>query len=282
LYKVEEKMKILLVDDEITVINILVKTIDWNAVGIDQVFSAYNAFEAKKIVEQNSIDLIICDIEMPLENGLHFLEWVKTKYPHILNIILTGYPDFNYAQSAISIGVYKFLLKPVIFSDLTEVLREAVAKIKKDAVKERYRQYGEYLVNRIDSEKSIEEQVNNVVSRLRGLDTRSIKEKSAVDIVQNYLEQHYNETISRKDIESLVHLNEDYLNRIFKKETGYSLMEYIQYYRITMAKRMLAETDISISEIAARTGYNSPAYFSKIFRRFTGLTPLEYRNDKHT
>jgi len=275
-------MKILLVDDEITVINILVKTIDWNAVGIDQVFSAYNAFEAKKIVEQNSIDLIICDIEMPLENGLHFLEWVKTKYPHILNIILTGYPDFNYAQSAISIGVYKFLLKPVIFSDLTEVLREAVAKIKKDAVKERYRQYGEYLVNRIDSEKSIEEQVNNVVSRLRGLDTRSIKEKSAVDIVQNYLEQHYNETISRKDIESLVHLNEDYLNRIFKKETGYSLMEYIQYYRITMAKRMLAETDISISEIAARTGYNSPAYFSKIFRRFTGLTPLEYRNDKHT
>jgi len=280
--KVEEKMKILLVDDEITVINILVKTIDWNAVGIDQVFSAYNAFEAKKIVEQNSIDLIICDIEMPLENGLHFLEWVKTKYPHILNIILTGYPDFNYAQSAISIGVYKFLLKPVIFSDLTEVLREAVAKIKKDAVKERYRQYGEYLVNRIDSEKSIEEQVNNVVSRLRGLDTRSIKEKSAVDIVQNYLEQHYNETISRKDIESLVHLNEDYLNRIFKKETGYSLMEYIQYYRITMAKRMLAETDISISEIAARTGYNSPAYFSKIFRRFTGLTPLEYRNDKHT
>ena len=78
-------------------INILAKTVDWESVGIDQVFSAYNAFEARKIMDQNPIDIILCDIEMPLENGLHLLEWARTKYPHILPIILTGYPDFNYA-----------------------------------------------------------------------------------------------------------------------------------------------------------------------------------------
>ncbi len=275
-------MNILLVDDEIVAINILAKTIDWKSVGIDQVFTAYNAFEARKIIDRNPIDLIICDIEMPLENGLHLLEWVRTKRPHILNIILTGYPDFNYAQSAISIGVYKFLLKPVIFSDLIEVVREAVAKIEKDTVKEKYRQYGEYLVNRIDSEELIQEQMNSMVNRLRDSDAKNTKEGTAVNIVKNYLEQHYNESISRKDIESLVHLNEDYLNRIYKKATGYSLLEYIQYFRITMSKQMLTDSNISISEIAARMGYDSPAYFSKVFKKFTGVTPLEYRNDKHT
>lgn len=275
-------MNILLVDDEIVFINILANTIDWKSMGIDQVYSAYNAFEARKIIDQNPIDLIICDIEMPLENGLHLLEWVRTQRPYILNIILTGYPDFNYAQSAISIGVYKFLLKPVVFSDLIEVVREAVAKIEKDTVKEKYRQYGEYLVNRIDSEELIEEQMNNMVNRLREPDTKNTREGTAVNIVKNYLEQHYNESISRKDIESLVHLNEDYLNRIYKKATGYSLLEYIQYYRITMARRMLTDSNISISEIAVRIGYDSPAYFSKIFKKSTGVTPLEYRNDKQT
>ncbi len=275
-------MNILLVDDEVVAINILAKTIDWKSIGIDQVFSAYNAFEARKIIDQNPIDLIICDIEMPLENGLHLLEWVRKQRPHILNIILTGYPDFNYAQSAISLGVYKFLLKPVVFSDLTEVVREAVAKIEKDTVKEKYRQYGEYLVNRIDSEELIEEKMNNMVTRLREPDTKNTREGTAVNIVKNYLEQHYNESISRKDIESLVHLNEDYLNRIYKKETGYSLLEYIQYFRITMARRMLIDSNISIGEIAARIGYDSPAYFSKVFKKSTGLTPLEYRNDKLT
>ncbi len=273
-------MNILLVDDEIVVINILAKTIDWKSIGIDQVFCAYNAFEARKIIDLNPIDLIICDIEMPLENGLHLLEWVRTQRPHILNIILTGYPDFNYAQSAISIGVYKFLLKPVVFSDLTEVVREAVAKIEKDTVKEKYRQYGEYLVKRIDSEELIEEQMNNMVNRLREPDVKGSREGTVVNIVKDYLEQHYNENISRKDIESLVHLNEDYLNRIYKKATGYSLLEYIQYYRITMARRMLNDSNTSISEIAARIGYDSPAYFSKVFKKSTGLTPLEYRNDK--
>lgn len=72
--------------------------------------------------------------------------------------------------------------------------------------------------------------------------------------------------ITRKKIEELVHLNQDHINREFKKQTGYTLMEYVQHYRILMAKKMLRETTLSISEISIRTGYDSPAYFSKIFK----------------
>ena len=91
---------------------------------------------------------------------------------------------------------------------------------------------------------------------------------------------YYSEVITRKKIEELVHLNQDHINREFKKQTGYTLMEYVQHYRILMAKKMLRETTLSISEISIRTGYDSPAYFSKIFKKQTERTPLEYRAAK--
>lgn len=274
-------MNILIVDDEIVIINILKETIDWKSIGIDQVFSAYNAFEARKVLEEHSIDIIICDIEMPQENGLQLLKWVNKYYPNILNIILTGFPDFNYAQSAISIGVYKFLVKPLVFADLIIIIQEAVDKIEKEMIKEKLIKYGEYLIDRIDSKKPVEVQINTVVNKLIEPATDNIKEQSVVNVVKNYLELHYNENISRKDVEALVHLNEDYLNRIYKQSTGYSLMEYIQFYRIMVAKRMLLNSYTSISEIAVQIGYDSPAYFSKIFKKFTGVTPAEYRNNKN-
>ncbi len=272
-------MNILIVDDEIIIINILKETIDWNSIGISQVFSAYNAFEAKKVLEQHLIDIIICDIEMPQENGLNLLEWVKKHYPHVLNIILTAFPNFNYAQSAIAIGVYKFLVKPIVFADLVKIVQEAVDKRKKEMLKDKLRKYGEYLIEHSDFKVPVEEQLDIMVNKLKEPNADNSKEQSVVNIVKNYLEQHFNDNISRKDIESLVHLNEDYLNRVYKQSTGYSLMEYIQYYRIMVAKRMLVNSKMSIGDISTQIGYDSPAYFSKIFKKFTGVTPAEYRNN---
>lgn len=54
-------------------------------------------------------------------------------------------------------------------------------------------------------------------------------------------------------------------------------MEYIQRYRIIMAKKLLRETNLSMAEISAQTGYDSPAYFAKIFKKLTSQTPSEYR-----
>ena len=59
----------------------------------------------------------------------------------------------------------------------------------------------------------------------------------AVNTIKKYLESHYSEVITRKKIEELVHLNQDHINREFKKQTGYTLMEYVQHYRILMARK---------------------------------------------
>jgi YesN/AraC family two-component response regulator len=242
-------MNILLVDDELAMLQILQKVMNWKELGIDQVYTARNAAKAKEILLEKQIDITVCDIEMPEESGLDLIGWIQGLYPGIINIILTAHADFNYARSAISLGVYQFLLKPVSFEELSKTIREAVEKT--------------------ESEKQPPAAEGGSIPS---------SQMTAVEEVRLYLEKHYHESITRSDVEKLVHLNRDYLNREFKAVTGYTLIEYIQYYRILMAKRMITETSDSISEICIKIGYDSPAYFSKIFKKQTGLTPMEYRN----
>lgn len=68
---------------------------------------------------------------MPQENGLMLLAWIRENFPDVVKIILTGYPDFKYAQDAINIGVVKYLLKPVSFEELSETIRLAAKEINK-------------------------------------------------------------------------------------------------------------------------------------------------------
>ena len=124
-------MNLLLVDDEIAMLHIMEKAIDWKKREIPKgFFTAYNTDLARDIISSSKIDLVICDIEMPKENGLSLIQWIQDMYPEIINIILTGYPDFNYARSAISLGVYRYLLKPIAFDELEETIASAVEKLE--------------------------------------------------------------------------------------------------------------------------------------------------------
>lgn len=241
-------MNILMVDDEATAIQILQKAVNWEKIGIQKVYTANSAMEAQEILTIKKIDITLCDIEMPKESGLDLIKWIQGLHPEIINIILTGFPEFNYARSAISLGVYQYLLKPVSFQELEEVVQSAVHKIEQERV-----WAGQ-------NKKAV-----------------SMEDATAIEKVKKYLEEHYNETITRKNLEELVHLSSDHLNREFKKNTGYTIMGYIQYYRILVAKDLLTRTDKSIMEISIETGFESPAYFSKVFRKWTDMTPHDYR-----
>ena len=72
-------MKLLIVDDQPSVSEGLKKGIAWEELQIDEVFAAYNALEAREILNSRPIDIMLCDIEMPVENGLQLLAWVKEK-----------------------------------------------------------------------------------------------------------------------------------------------------------------------------------------------------------
>lgn len=249
-------MNIMIVDDEIATLEILRCSIDWESLGIRQVFTAKNTLEAKALLTKESMEITVCDIEMPRESGLELIAWIKDLYPEIVNIILTGHQDFNYARNAVSLGVYAYLLKPILFAELEATVKTAIEKI--------------------DSERSPE--YSRKKELLYSADAgRTLSLKGYLAEIRNYINSHYGEDITRANIESLVHLNVDHVNREFKRETGFSLMEYTQYYRIYMGKKMLSENKLTIGEIGSLCGYNSQSYFSEVFRKCTGMTPNEYR-----
>ena len=118
--------------------------------------------------------------------------------------------------------------------------------------------------------------IRNAIEYLKRLD----ETQSAVGRVKEYIDTHFNEDITRSDMAQIVFLNPDYLARIFKAETGQSLGAYVKERRIFEAKRLLAETNIQVKEIALRVGYDNSSYFSHVFHQYTGVTPYAYRRQK--
>ena len=92
-------MNVLAVDDQINVLNGLMVGVQWKKLGIDQVYKAGNAAEAKRILRACTVDILLSDIEMPGESGLQLLEWVRNEQMDIACIFLTAHADFGYAKN---------------------------------------------------------------------------------------------------------------------------------------------------------------------------------------
>lgn len=119
--------------------------------------------------------------------------------------------------------------------------------------------------------------VLDFANRMLSLKHENIYSKPIVKSL-DYIYNHLHEKISISDISSYVHLNPSYLSKLFKKECGMSVSEYIIGQRLKAAENMLKYSDYSYSEIASTLMYASQSYFIKVFKEHTGLTPREYRN----
>ena len=100
---------------------------------------------------------------------------------------------------------------------------------------------------------------------------------NAVSTVKSYIKSHLCEELNRDSLASMVYLNPDYLSHLFKRETGFSLTNYIIETRILESRRLLAKNDMSIQDIAIACGFQNISYFSRQFRKATGMTPREFR-----
>ncbi|MBB6637155.1 response regulator transcription factor [Cohnella thailandensis] len=105
---------------------------------------------------------------------------------------------------------------------------------------------------------------------------------TVVDTVKRYIAQNMDQDLSREFIAEQVFLNPDYLSRIFKKETGYSISDYVLLARINKAKELLLQTNIPISAIALSVGYSNFSHFAKMFKKYAGIGPTELRNQAHS
>lgn len=117
---------VLLVDDEENVLKILKTTIQWQGLGVEQVFTAHDGLEALTLLARQKIDLLMTDIKMPNLDGINLIRKVKNLYPDVRCILLTAYGEFEYAKEAIKLGVENYLLKPVARDEVEQTIQKAL------------------------------------------------------------------------------------------------------------------------------------------------------------
>ncbi len=100
----------------------------------------------------------------------------------------------------------------------------------------------------------------------------------AVKLAINFIKKNFRRDIKLDEISSSIRYNKYYLCRVFKQATGQTLQNYMLDLRINNAKLLLKKTDMILTEIVYGSGFSSQAYFCHIFKKKTGMTPLQYRN----
>lgn len=117
---------LLLIDDEQIALDGLSRYIYWENMGFRLKAKASCIADAKQIIQNEEIHVILTDIELVEESGLNLIKWVNANYPKIFCVVLTGYRSFEYAQKALRYGAFDFLVKPVQF----DVLRQTFSRLK--------------------------------------------------------------------------------------------------------------------------------------------------------
>ena len=111
-------MNILLVDDEEFILDYLEESIYSMSLEMEHIFRASSVEEALEVFNQHNIPIVITDIQMPEKSGLDFLEILSQHHKEVKTILLSGYSEFKYAQTAIQYGAVDYLLKPIMEEEL--------------------------------------------------------------------------------------------------------------------------------------------------------------------
>ncbi|MBT9780120.1 helix-turn-helix domain-containing protein [Clostridium sp. MCC353] len=122
----------------------------------------------------------------------------------------------------------------------------------------------------------------NHTPALQDQDQVSSSKYKTIYAVADYISENFDKQLSLDTLAGRFFISKYYLSRTFKEITGYGINEYINIHRIQRAKRLLEETDMSISEISIALGYESMTYFEKIFKTYMTLSPLKYRKTLNT
>lgn len=238
-------LNIAIVDDEDTILLGMTKLISEMNDNYNVVATFNNGQEVLDSTRMEQFDLLITDIKMPFVDGLELIKEVRLQYPDLPCLIVSGFSEFDYARTAMRYGVIDYLLKPVDPDELDEKLA-AILLAKQQPL----------IIAQMDGDKN-----------------------KAIRVVKNWISVHYDSDLDMSALAELVYLNPNYLSRLFKLETGESLTGYLIHTRMQKAKELLVDQmELKIYEIAEQIGYNDSTYFTKLFKKMTGYTPLEYRN----
>lgn len=257
-------MNLLIVNDEELTAETMKSDMEWGRYGIDEVFTAYDAEQAKEVIRGEQIDIMLCDIEMPGENGIELLRWVRKEALPIECIFLTCHPSFDYAQEAISLDCQDYILIPAQYEDIGQGIKKVVNRIEEKREELRYVEYGK---------RAVQKQVEQA-TEIQG---KKKSAKEVVEEVEQYIFLHLgDEGLSVNELGNIFYMHPVYINRIFKKQKGISVSRFITEERMKLALTLLESGQISMNFVAEQVGYKGYANFCNAFKKYFGSSPSEY------
>lgn len=254
--------KVLIVEDEDIIRRGLVFSLHWDDLDCAVVADCANGEEGVLAIRRYNPDIVITDISMPVMDGLKMIQNTYEMYEYAA-IILSGYSDFEYAQSAIRYGVLGYLLKPL----RKQELREAVERAKKECQRRDF-----YKSHQSQPLRLAEDFIKEFRTSYSGND-------KVVHQMMDFVTVHYQQKILMSDLQKELNYSDTFLNKKFKEAIGTTFMEYVNRYRIRQAIDMMSEQNMTLQDIAWKCGIGEYKYFNIVFKKYLGCSPREYMSD---
>ncbi len=181
------------------------------------------------------------DIRMPKMSGIDLLQKIQTEQMAIQTILISGYAEFEYAQSALRGGAFDYILKPIQEEELFQILSRLASRL----LPEQTLLPGEELAA------SIQDTIHKIVTEIQG---------------------RYTQDISLQEFADRYHISSSHLSCLLKKELGMAFSKYITYRRMELAKELLRDKGRSIDQVAQQVGYHDYFYFTKVFKESQGVS----------
>ena len=245
--------RVMLIDDEESARKLMRASMNWESLNMEVVGEAASGIEAINVIDDMKPDIAFVDISMPFMNGIEFTEVATKRYPDLIIIIMTAFDEFEYARKCVSLPVFEYMLKPIIRSEVQEVLEKVKKKLDERTDKE----------DNQDTEPAFE------------------MEASSIDQIKKYIESNYTDSkLNLTSVAQTFGFSASYLSRKFKQETGKNFVEFLTECRMNAAMK-LALTNMKMFNASNEVGIPDPNYFGRCFKKYTGMSYSEYVASKH-
>lgn len=254
--------RLIIVDDEAQMAQMIRDLIDWQSIGIDVVAVCNDGTTGLQATMLHKPDIVITDVCMPFMNGIDLIKKAKDAGSKAKFVIVSAFAEFEYARNAMQYGVKHYLIKPCSEGQILSAVNEVIVDMMQESARQS-------IVSSRNKSSGNENERNFFSSQI----------ESILRICDDCISDP---GLSLKWIsENKVFANADYLSRKFLQETGHKFKEYLVSLRISKAKElMINKNNSSITDIAEQVGFgDNPQYFSSVFKKNTGMSPYEYKRN---
>lgn len=243
--------KCLIVDDEQNIRERLTHNFPWEEFDFEVIGTAKDGLSALDMIEEEVPNLVLTDVRMPNMDGLKLAENLYRYFPNVLVVIVSSYDDFELAQQAINYNVKGYLLKPLMKKEFREMMSKITQLLQS---------------SNLTPNKETHEKV--------------VSPSDYISFAKKYVQEHYAENITIKDISEKLYIHEAYFSKLFNEETGVGFSLYINKVRVVKAKALIRYTTYQLKDISSMVGFSSHSYFNKVFKDQVGVSPLTFRKQE--